>query len=79
MDKQMIINDAVDRYHKLEGILREKILEDEQAAFTRGRMLELTLLIYTLDERAILRLVESPLNTESEMVRALKILRVYSN
>lgn len=79
MDKQMIINDAVDRYHKLEGILREKILEDEQAAFTRGRMLELTLLIYTLDERAILRLVESPLDTESEMVRALKILRVYSN
>ena len=46
MDEQMIYNQAVDRYHRLDVILRSQILEDEDAAFLRGRKFELMLLIY---------------------------------
>jgi hypothetical protein len=56
MDERVIINQAVDRYNKLVGILRNEILKDEDSAFLQGRMMELLLLIYTLDEQAILRL-----------------------
>ena len=53
MDKQIIINQAVKRYRGLDEILRRKMPEDEEAAFLQGRMLELMLLIYALDEQAI--------------------------
>ena len=79
MDEQMIINQAVDRYHRLDGILRSQMLKDEEAAFLRGRMLELMLLIYTLDEQAILRLLESPVDTKPEMVNIIRLIGVNLN
>ena len=79
MDEQMIINQAVDRYHRLDEILRSQILKDEHAAFLRGRMLELILLIYTLDEQAIVRLTESPVDTKPEMVSVIRLIRVNLN
>ncbi len=78
MDGKMIINQAVDRYHRLDGILRSQMLKDEEAAFLRGRMLELMLLIHTLDEQAILRLLESPVDTQPEMVN-VRLIRVNLN
>lgn len=60
MDERMVINQVVDRYHRLEGILRNKILSDDKRSFLQGRMLELILLIYTLDERALVRLTGLP-------------------
>lgn len=65
MDEQAIINQVVDKYHRLEGILRNRILSDEKKAFLQGRMLELILLIYTLDEQALVRLAELSGDTES--------------
>jgi len=79
MDEQMIINQAVDRYHRLDGILRSQVLKDEEAAFLLGRMLELMLLICTLDEQAIVRLLESPLDTKSEIVSVIRVIRVNLN
>jgi len=79
MDEQMIINQAVDRYHRLDGILRSQRLKYAEAAFLRGRMLELMLLSYTLDEQAILRLTESPVDTKPQMVNAIKLIRVNLN
>lgn len=78
MDKQAIINRAVDRYHRLDGILRSQMLKYEEATFLRGRMLELMLLIYTLDEQAIERLTENPADTKPEMVSVIR-LRVNLN
>ena len=80
MDKQVIINQAVDRYHKLDEILSNEILSDENKAFLQGRMLELMLLIYTLDEQAIARLTERPEDTELENVSvAIRLIRVNLN
>ena len=80
MDKQMIINQAVDRYHRLDEILSNEILSDENKAFLQGRMLELMLLIYTLDEQAIARLTERPEDTELENVSvAIRLIRVNLN
>jgi len=80
MDKQMIINQAVDRYHRLDEILSNEILSDENKAFLQGRMLELMLLIYTLDERAIARLTERPEDTKPENVSvAIRLVRVNLN
>jgi len=79
MDEQMIINQAVDRYHRLDGILKSQMLKDEEAAFLRGRMLELMLLICTLDEPAIVRLLESPADTKPEMVGSIRFVRVNLN
>ena len=79
MDEQMIINQAVDRYHRLDGILKSQMLKDEEAAFLRGRMLELMLLICTLDEPAIVRLLESSADTKPEMVSAIRFVRVNLN
>ena len=79
MDKQMILDGAVDQYHKLDSLLREKILETEQVSFLRGRMLELSKLIYMLDKQSLLRLVESPVDTESEMLNARNLIRVNLN
>jgi len=78
MDEQAIINQAVDRYHGLDGILRSQMLKDEEAAFLRGRMLELMLLICTLDEPAILRLLEGPVDTQPEMVN-VRLIKVNLN
>ena len=50
MDEQMIYNQAVDRYRRLDVILRSQILEDEDAAFLRGRKFELMLLIYAYNK-----------------------------
>jgi len=63
MDEQIIVNQAVNRYHRLDEILRSQLLEDEDAAFLRGRKFELTLLIYTLDEQAMARLTERSTQT----------------
>lgn len=80
MDERVIINQAVDRYNKLVGILRNKILKDEDASFLQGRMLELLLLIYTLDEQAILRLTERLVDTKPENVDVnTSLIRVYLN
>jgi len=46
MDEQMIFNQVVDRYHRLDEILRSQVLKDDDAAFLRGRKFELMLLIY---------------------------------
>ena len=76
----MIINQAVGRYHRLDGILSNEILSDENKAFLQGRMLELMLLIYTLDKQAIGRLTECPEDTEPENVRvAIRLIRVNLN
>ena len=80
MDERVIINQAVDRYNKLVRILRNEILKDEDAAFLQGRMLELLLLIYTLDEQAILRLTERLVDTKPENVDVnTSLIRVYLN
>ena len=80
MDERVIINQAVDRYNKLVGILRNKILKDEDAAFLQGRMLELLLFIYTLDEQAILRLTERLVDTKPKNVDVnTSLIRVYLN
>lgn len=80
MDERVIINQAVDRYNKLVGILRNEILKDEDASFLQGRMLELLLLIYTLDEQAILRLTERLVDTKPENVDVnTSLIRVYLN
>lgn len=78
MDEQTIINQAVDKYHRLDGILRSQTLKDEEAAFIRGQMLELMLLICTLDGQAILRLLESPVDTKPEMVN-VRLIKVNLN
>jgi len=80
MDERVIINQAVDRYNKLFGILRNETLKDEDASFLQGRMLELLLLIYTLDEQAILRLTERLVDTKPENVNInTNLIRVYLN
>ena len=79
MDEQMIINQAVDSYHRLGGILRSQTLKGEEAAFLRGRMLELMLLICTLDEQAIVRLLEDAVDTEAETVKVARVIRVNLN
>jgi hypothetical protein len=79
MDEQMIINQAIDRYHKLDGILSNEILSDENKAFLQGQMVELMRLIYTLDERAIARLTKYPEDTKSEDGCAIRLLRVNLN
>jgi len=50
MDEQMIINQAIDRYHRLDEILKSQVLKDEDAAFLRGRKFELMRLIYTYNK-----------------------------
>jgi len=79
MNEKMIINQAVDRYHRLDGILRNQMLKGEEAAFLRGRMLELMLLICTLDEQVIVRLLESPVDTQPETVNVVRLIRVNLN
>jgi len=79
MDAQTIINQAVDKYHRLDGILKSHMLKSEEAAFLRGRILELMLLICTLDEQAIVRLLESPVDTKPEMVGVIRLIRVNLN
>lgn len=80
MDERVIINQAVDRYNKLVRILRNEILKDEDSAFLQGRMMELLLLIYTLDEQAILRLTERLVDTKPENVNInTSLIRVYLN
>lgn len=78
MDEQTIINQAVNKYHRLDGILRSQTLKDEEAAFIRGQMLELMLLICTLDEQAIVRLLESTVDTQPEMVN-VRLIKVNLN
>jgi len=79
MDEQTIINQAVDTYHRLDGILRSQVLKDEESAFLRGRMLELMLLICTLDEQAIVRLLESTVDTKPETVGVTRVIKVNLN
>jgi hypothetical protein len=80
MDEKVIINQAVDRYNKLFGILRNATLKDSDASFLQGRMLELLLLIYTLDEQAILRLTERLADTKAENIEVnTNLIRVYLN
>ena len=80
MDEKVIINQAVDRYNKLFGILRNATLKDEDASFLQGRMLELLLLIYTLDEQAISRITERLADTKAENVEVnTNLLRVFLN
>ena len=73
----MIINQAVDRYHRLDEILRSQMLEGEDAAFLRGRKFELMLLIYTLDEQVVVPLTENPVDNKPEMV-SLSMLREFN-
>ena len=79
MDEQTLINQAVDTYHRLDGILRSQVLKDEESAFLRGRMLELMLLICTLDEQAIVRLLDSPVDTKPETVGITRAIKVNLN
>ena len=53
MEEQMIYNQAVDRYHRLDEILGSQMLKDEDAAFLRGRKFELMLLIYAYNKTNI--------------------------
>jgi len=79
MDEQTIVNHAVDRYHRLDEIRRSQMLGEEEVAFLRGRMLELMLLIYTLDEQAIVQLLENSVDTKPEMVSVIRLIRVNLN
>ncbi len=79
MDKQAIISKAVDRYHKLDDILRSKMLKDEHAAFLQGRKFELMKLIYTLDNQAISRLTEHSVDTDPENVSVIRVMRFNPN
>jgi len=74
---EMIINQAVDKYHRLDEILRNQMLEGEDAAFLRGRKFELMLLIYTLDEQVVVPLTENPVDDKPEMV-SLSLLREFN-
>ncbi len=79
MIEQRIVNDAVDRYHRLDEVLRSRVLKDEEAAFLRGRKHELMLLIYTLDEQAITQLTENPVDNKPELVNISRIREVNLN
>ncbi len=79
MDKQTIVNQAVNKHHRLDEILRSQKLKEEDAAFLRGRKLELMLLIHTLDEQAIVQLTESPVDTKPEIVSIIRLIRVNLN
>ena len=79
MEEQMIYNQAVDRYHRLDVILGSQMLKDEDAAFLRGRKFELMLLIYAFDEQAIMQLPESPLDAQPETVNISRLREVNSN
>ena len=79
MDEQTIVIQAVDRYHRLNELLRSHMLREEEVAFIRGRMLELMLLIYTLDEQAIVQMLESSVDTKPEMVSVIRRIRVNLN
>ncbi len=79
MGEQMIVDRAVDRYQRLDEILRSKMLKDEHAAFLQGRKLELMLLIYNLDEQAIVRLTESSTDAKPEMVSLSSLREVNPN
>ena len=79
MDEQTLINQTVDTYHRLDGILRSQVLKDEESAFLRGRMLELMLLICTLDEQAIVRLLDSTVDTKPETVGITRAIKVNLN
>lgn len=79
MDEQTIVNQAVDRYHRLDEILKSQMLKEEEAAFLRGRMLELMLLVCTLDEQAIVRLLENSVEADTEMVGVIRHIRVNLN
>ena len=79
MDEQMIVNQAVDKYHRLDKILRSQMLKDEDAAFLRGRRFELMMLIYTFDEQAIMQLPESPLDAQPETVSISRLREINSN
>ncbi len=79
MNEQMIINKAVDRYHKLDEILGSQMLKDEDASFLRGRKLELMLLVYALDEQAIVRLTESPIDAKPELVSLSRLREINPN
>jgi len=79
MDRQIIINQAVDRYHKLDAILRKETLEYEHAAFLQGRMVELILLISSLDEQAVDQLTRLAVDTRPEEVSTVRHIRVNLN
>ena len=79
MDDQTIVIQAVNRYHRLNELLRSQMLREEEVAFIRGRMLELMLLIYTLDEQAIVQMLESSVDTKPEMVSVIRRIRVTLN
>ena len=68
MNEEIIVGRAIDRYKRLDEIIRSRMLKDEEVAFIQGRKLELMLLIHALDEQAISRLAESLADTEPEMV-----------
>jgi hypothetical protein len=55
MDEQMLIKRTVKKYQRLDEVLKSRALNDEEAAFLRGRMLELMSLIHTLDEHVTAR------------------------
>lgn len=79
MDEQTIINQAVDKYHRLDDILKSQTLKDEEAAFLRGQMLELMLLICTLDEQPIVQPLKSPVDTKPETVNAVRVIKINLN
>ena len=79
MGKQIIVNQAIDRYHRLDKILRSGMLREEEAAFLQGRQFELILLIYTLDEQAIVRLTESSVDGKPGMVDWSRLRKVNLN
>ena len=79
MGEQMIVDRTVDRYQRLDEILRSKMLKDEHAAFLQGRKFELMLLIYNLDEQAIVRLTESSTDAKPEMVGLNSLREVNPN
>ena len=79
MGEQMIVDRAVDRYQRLDEILRSKMLKDEHAAFLQGRKFELMLFIYNLDEQAIVQLTDSSVDAKPEMVGLSRLREVNSN
>jgi hypothetical protein len=48
------------------------VLSDEEVAFLWGQLLELMLLICTLEKQVILRLLENTINTKPDMANVVR-------
>lgn len=79
MIEQNIVNKAIDKYFKLDEILRSRALRDEEAAFLRGRKHELMMLICSLDKQTTTQFTERTASSNAELVELGMIREVYLN